>query len=488
MTLRKKAIHGAKWSMLQEIIGQLLDFFIIIILARLLDPQDFGVITIATVIITLMRPFISHGLGVAITQRSEIEKEHLDTAFWSTFITGCLLALFIATSADWWAIVFSEPKLGDILTWLSASVVLISLTTVQEAILRRELNFKVYAIRASIGKLIGGATGIALAFYDFGVWSLVGRYLMTSFVSVLLLWSISRWYPRFLFSRKHFRELFSFGIKVTMNDLLVLVNRNSDSFLISYFLGSTALGYYNIAYKLMSLVFKLVSKTVSQVGMPAFARLQNDKERLWKAFYDVSQLISLIVFPVFLGMLVLVPEIVTSLLGDKWSQSTPVLQILLPIGIVHCLLSPIISILVGAGKPGRRLRLQAFDAVINLIGFTIAVQWAIVWVAASYVIIGYTLAPLWYWSITKIIDIRWIAYIKLILRPLIVTIIMMLVIFSAKWFGFDRIGPINFIALSVTGGILLYFSMIYLLYPTAVNKVNAIIKTLFARKKSSNVQ
>ncbi len=483
MTLRKKAIHGAKWSMLQEIIGQLLDFFIIIILVRLLDPKDFGVITIATVIIMAMNPLVSHGLGVAITQRSKIEKKHLDSAFWSTLVAGCLLALFIVGSADWWAIALSEPKLSDVLTWLSASIVLSSLTIVQEAILRRELNFKVYAIRASIGKLIGGGVGITLAFYGFGVWSLVGRYLASSFVSVLLLWGISNWYPRFKFSRNHFKELFSFGIKVTINDLLVFVNRNADSFLISYFLGSTALGFYNISYKLMSLVFQLVSRTVSQVGMPIFARLQNDKERLWKAFYDITQLISLIVFPIFLGMLVLVPEIVTSLLGEKWSQSAPVLQILLPIGIIHCLLSPIVSILVGAGKPGRRLRLQALDSVVNLIGFAIAVQWGIVWVAASYVIVGYTLAPFWYWSVTKIIDIRWISYIKLILKPLLITIVIITSIIYARWGFNDRVGDINFIIISVIGGISIYTFMIYGLYPTVTNKVFNIIKTLLAKKQ-----
>lgn len=477
MTLRKKAIQGAKWSMLQEIIGQLLDFFIIIILARLLDPKDFGVVAIATVIITSMRPFISQGLGIAITQRAELEREHLDTAFWATFIMGCLFALFLSMTAEWWAIIFSEPELNNILTWFSVSIVLISLTTVQESILRRELNFKVYAIRASVGKLIGGVVGIALAFYGFGIWSLVARYLVSSFVSVFLLWGISNWYPRFIFSRRHFRDLFSFGIQVIMNDLLVFVNRNSDSLLISYFLGSTALGYYNIAYKLMALVFQLVSKTVSQVGMPAFARLQNDKERLWKAFYNITQLIALIVFPVFLGMLVLVPEIVSSLLGDKWIQSIPVLQILLLIGIVQCLLSPVVSILVGSGKPKTRLKLQLIDSLTNLIGFSVAVHWGIVWVAASYVIVGYTLTPLWFWALTKVVNIHWAAYARLIFRPLLVTIVMMSVILGAKLTVVDMVRDSEFIILSVIGGAFIYVSMIYCFYPTAINKVRNIIKT-----------
>jgi PST family polysaccharide transporter len=483
MTLRKKVIHGAKWTVIQEIIGQALDFSIIIILARLLDPKDFGVITIATVIIAAIEPLVSQGLGVAIIQKKEIEKEHLDTAFWSTFIFGGILTLFFAISAQWWSTLFSEPELTNVLTWLSISIVLTSLTTVQEAILQRNLNFKVFAIRSSTGKLIGGIVGVTLAFYGYGVWSLVARYLATSFSSVILLWGISHWRPRFLFSKKHFKELFSFGIQVMSNDFMVFINRNSDSLLISYFLGSTALGYYNTAYKLMSLVFMLVSRTVSQVGMPAFARLQNDKKRLSKAFYDVSQLISLIAFPAFLGMLVLVPEIVTLLLGAKWGQSIPVLQILLLIGIVHCLLSPMVAILVGAGKPGLRLKLQIVDSLVNLIGFSVAVHWGINWVAASYVIVGCVLTPLWYWAIRKVIHIRGVDYFKLLMRPLLITIVVMLAILGTKWASLDGVGNIYFVILSIIGGVSIYSSLIYGCYPTAANKVSNIVKSLSVKNK-----
>jgi O-antigen/teichoic acid export membrane protein len=493
MSLRKKTIHGAKWSMLQEIAGQLIDFFSVMILARLLGPKDFGVVAIAAVIIIAMRPFISQGLGVAITQKSVIENEHLDSVFWSSLICGCLIALAIATGAGWLAIVFSEPELSDVLPWFSISIVLSSLTTVQEANLRRELNFKIYAIRATTGKLIGGIVGVTMAFYDFGVWSLVARFLVTSFVSVFLLWGLSSWRPGFSFSRKHFSELFPFGIKVLMNELMVFVNRQSDNLLISYFLGSTALGYYNVAYRLLVLILQLVSATIGQVSMPVFARLQNDKTRLKKAFCDITQLIALIAFPVFLGMQVLVPEIVTTLLGEQWGQSTPVLQILLFIGIVQCLASPMISIFVGAGKPGIRLKLQVIDAIVNLIGFFIAVQWGIVWVAASYVIVGYALTPLWYWAVKTVIPLHWTTYVKLVLRPLIIAVVMIGGIVCAKetiWtdvLGINIIGDIIYLALSVIGGILIYVSMTYWLYPSALNKVLDIVKTVFARQKSSSI-
>lgn len=493
-TLRKKAIHGAKWTMIQEIVGQLIDFFSIIILARLVGPKDFGVVAIAATIILSIRPFISQGLGVAITQREQLENEHLDTVFWSSFGCGSLLAIGLTLSAKWWAIVFSEPQLMVIFPWLSFNAVLMSLTTVQESILRRQLNFKVYAIRASTGKLIGGVVGVILAFEGFGIWSLVVRFLVTSLVSVFLLWGLSTWRPSFAFSVKHFRELFPFGIRVMMNELLIFVNRQSDNLLISYFLGATALGYYSAAYKLMSIVFMMVSRTVAQVGMPAFARLQNDKERLWKAFYDISQLTALIVFPIFLGMVVLVPEIVTSLLGKQWVQSTPVLQILLLIGIVQCLSSPMNSALVGSGKPGLRLKIQIIDAIVNLIGFFIAVHWGIVWVAASYVIVGYALLPLWYWAISTAVHMHWHTYARLILKPLIISAVMMLGMLAAKWsiwidvVGISLIGDVTYLVLSSLGGVLIYASMTYWLYPSAANRGVDVVRVLFSRQKISNAQ
>ena len=364
----------------------------------------------------------------------------------------------------------------------------------QESILRRQLNFKVYAIRASTGKLIGGIIGVVMAFNGFGVWSLVARFLITSLVSVFLLWGLSEWRPRFAFSTKHFRELFSFGLQIMVNEFVVFVNRQSDNFLIGYFLGATALGYYSAAYKLMSIVFQLVSRTVGQVGMPTFARLQNDKERLWKAFYSISQLTALIVFPVFLGMLVLVPEIITSLLGKQWIQSTPVLQILLLIGIVQCLLSPVVSILVGAGKPGLRLKLQIVDSTANLIGFFIAVHWGIVWVAASYVIVGYTLMPLWYWAVSTVVHVHWAAYVRLVMKPLILTVIMMMGILVAKWtvwsdiLGVSVVGDITYLVLSVIGGALIYVSMTYWLYPNAIDRVVDIVKTLFSKPRVAKTQ
>lgn len=481
MTLRRKAVHGAKWTTLQQVIGQLVDFTVFILLARLLGPDDFGLVAMAAVIIAFMGPFVSQGLGAAIVQRSELERAHLDAAFWANLFLGVALCIVLIVTSELWARFFSEPRLTAILIWLSASFVFSSLTTVQQAILRRDIKFKLLALRTLASRLAGGVVGVVLALNDFGVWSLVARQLVATFVSVLLLWRISDWRPAFRFSLAHFHDLFPFGLKVMSNEMLVFVSRRSDNLLIGYFLGPAALGYYNVAYRFMSIVFRLVSNAVSQVGMPAFARLQHEPERLRTAFYDVTQMIALIAIPAFLGIMVLVPQIVTTVLGDKWLPSIPVLQVLVLIGIVHSLLAPMVSALVGVGRPGTRLKLQVIDAVANLTGFLIVVHWGIVAVATSYVVVGYTLVPLWYLTIRRFITIRTPEYLKTIGGPLLAALIMALAIEGLVRTLTGVVTDLVILLLAVVVGVSIYSLIIYIVFPKAAAKLIDTIKILLSR-------
>ncbi len=482
MKLREKVVHGLKWTAIQQYIEQLFDVAIFVILARLLGPQDFGLVAMAAALIAMLGPLMAQGLGPAIIQRAEIETAHLNSAFWPILALGTLFMVFFISTAEWWATVFSEPKLAGVLRWLSLGFVLSSLVPVQAAILRRNLRIKSLSLRSMLAELVGGLVGLALALNDFGVWSLVARMLAARTVGVFLLWAVSDWRPQFQFSFSHFKDLFSFGVHMMASGILVGINRRSDSLLIGYFLGSTALGFYNIAYRLMSIVFKLVSKSVTQVGMPAFARIQNDPDRLKSAFYETSQMVAFVAVPAFLGIMLLVPEIVGVLLGEKWVPSIPVLQVLVLIGIAHCLLEPMISVIVGTGRSGLRLKLQAVDSVANVIGFLIAVHWGIVAVAMSYVTVGYLMVPLWYLALKSSVPVLGSEYLRAIVGPFVATLVMMLAISADRLMFVDVLGGTAFLVLAVATGILIYASTIYLLYPAIAKKIFDIAKMIFARK------
>jgi len=478
MKLRSKAIQGAKWSTLQQVAGQLIEFSVFIVIARILGPAEFGLVALAAVVISLINPLVAQGLGAAIVQRDKLEPEHLDSVFWVNVGIGVLLAILLSSSSSLFANVFSQPLLSPVLICLSFSFILTSLTTVQEAVVRKELRFKALAIRVLSAKIIAGVIGITMALNDYGVWSLVARQLVNSIASVILLWRVSDWRPHKRFSKKHYLELFPFGIKVLANEILIFINRRSANLLIGYFLGTIALGFYNIAYRFMYLLLQLVSKAVHQVGMPTFAKIQHKPERLKKGLYEVTQIIALVSIPAFIGVVVLAPDIVSLLLGKKWLPAIPVFQILMLIGIVQTLLSPMVTILVGVGKPGIRLKLQVIDAIANLSLFFIVVHWGITAVAIAYTTIGYLMVPLWFRAVKKVVPIHFADYIKCLKGPFISSSTMVVWLITTQPTFIELFGNSAALFVSIITGALVYTMVIYFFFRDSITKVLLVLHEL----------
>ena len=297
MNLRQKAVKGVVWSAIQSWGRQAIAFIVFALLARLLAPEVFGLVALAGVFLAFTQVFLDQGFADAIIQRQQLDPEHLDTAFWTNLCIGLLLTLLGIAVAGLVADLFNQPQLTPIIRWLSLSFLLRALSAVQDAIFRRNLAFKALAVRSLMAVFAGGLVGVTMAFMGFGVWSLVGQQLVDSLVQVIVLWLASDWRPRINFSAKHFKDLFSFGINVVGINILNFLNTRSDDFLIGYFLGSVALGYYSIAYRLLLIVAQLLIGVINGLAMPVFSRLQGEPEQLRKAFYTGTQLCSLVAFP-----------------------------------------------------------------------------------------------------------------------------------------------------------------------------------------------
>ncbi|MFM6081168.1 MAG: lipopolysaccharide biosynthesis protein, partial [Dolichospermum sp.] len=220
--------------------------------------------------------FLDQGFSQAIIQRRELEREHLDTVFWTNVSISALLTFISIASADLIAKFFTQPDLTSVIRWLSLRFLIGSLNNVQVAILQRNLNFKPLAIRSLIATLGGGVIGVSMALMGFGVWSLVCQQLANGIIQVLVLWTSSDWRPRLSFSPKHFRDLFSFGMNVLGINILNFVVTNGDNLLIGYFLGPVPLGYYNLAYRLLTTVAQLFIGVASSTAMPIFSSIQDD--------------------------------------------------------------------------------------------------------------------------------------------------------------------------------------------------------------------
>jgi PST family polysaccharide transporter len=433
MSLRQKAALGVAWSVIQKWGREVITFITFVVLSRLLPPDAFGLVAMAAVFTAFIEIFLDQGFGAAIIQRSDLDGEHLDSAFWTNVVTGILLTIGSLAVSGLVAGFYHETRLTPILRWLSLSFILVSLSSTQIAILQRRLSFKSLAARSLVANLVGGIVGISMAFAGFGVWSLVGQSLANSLAAVIVLWTASKWRPRFRLSRKHFMDLFGFGISVVGEKILLFFTRRSDDFLIGYYLGPTMLGYYTIGYRLLLVLIRLVTGITNSVAFPTFSRIQGDPIRIRRAFYKATQYTSLLAFPAFIGLAALAPELVPTLFGEQWTPSIPVMRVLALIGILQSVLFFNGSVIKATGKPAWNLGIMFLTTVCSVIGFLIAVHWGIVAIAVSFVIAGYLVAPVSYAALYRLIKVDIKTYLRQFLAPLLASLLMVAAIQGLKF-------------------------------------------------------
>jgi PST family polysaccharide transporter len=465
MNLQQRAVKGIAWSALENWGNQAIYFILFLILARLLQPEVFGLVSLAGVYISFMMVFADQGISDALVQRQKLEPEHLDTAFWTNLGVSTLLTVFCFAAAESVANWFKQPQLTPIIHWLSLSFLLSGFSTVQQSLLRRQFAFRALAVRSLLAISIGGIVGVIMAYMGWGVWSLVGQQLVGRLVTVLALWWVSDWRPGFKISTKHFREMFSFSINMLGNNLLSFFSIRSDDFLIGYFLGPVALGYYTVAYRLLVAITQMLSATIRQVALPIFSRLQQETEQLHQAFFKATQLSSLIAFPISVGLVTLAPELVQSLFGVQWLPSILVMQILAFSGVTSTVSTLSGIVLVAMGKPSWSLKIILLNTVANVIGFVIAVRWGIVAVAASFVIRDYLLSPVLIWAIYKLTRLKITTYLQHFVVPITGSLIMMIFILVTKLILGNLMNTQALLAACIAIGSVIYTITVLLIAP-----------------------
>ncbi len=446
----------------------MISFVTLLVLARLVKPEAFGLVAYATVLTAFAEILIDQGFGDAIVQCIDLEREHLDTAFWISLGTGIALTVACISGSGIIAGLFNQPQLAPIVKWLSISFIFSGLSSVQQAILRRKLAFKSLALRTLLASVIGGAVGIVMAVLGFGVWSLVAKLLVANLVGVITLWQVSDWRPGLRASRKHFKELFSYGINIVGSNFVGFFSLHGDDFLIGYFLGPVLLGYYTLAYNLLIVMSDLLISVPNAVIFPTFSRLQSEFERMKQSFYEVTQLQSIVAFPVFLGISILAIEVVKVLYGETWVASIPVLRILMLIGIFRSATYFYSSVIKAVGKPSWRLVLWSLTAVLNIIGFFLVVRQGIVAVASVYVVISYAVLPLYFLVVKNLLKVSTGTHLRQYSPAFFSSLGMVCIILGLKYLLDSRISSLAGLLIYVPVGVMAYLFFLHLMQPKII--------------------
>jgi O-antigen/teichoic acid export membrane protein len=338
----------------------------------------------AMVVTSFFIIFADPALAAALVQRPTIDERDRSTVFWLALAIGVALTVLGVASAGLVADFFGEHEVKALFTVTSLCFVVASLSVVHRALLLRRLAYRTLEIREMVAIATGGAVAVALAAAGFGPWSIVSNFVAYTVVSTVLLWVLLDWRPRLHFSFARARTLIGFSARLLSAQLLSWGNANLDKALVGRVLGAAALGAYSLAAAAALIPLTLLGAPLHQVVSPAYSRIQDDPERLQRAWLRSKQMSVAVVAPALLTLAVAAPDFVTVVLGAKWDEAVVPLQLLCIGGVANALMALNWSLLQSTGAAKTLLRVMLLSSVVTWTGFALGVLWGIVGVAALY--------------------------------------------------------------------------------------------------------
>ena len=386
---RQKTITGIEWNVISALGRNGQQFIIGVILARLLSPADFGLISMIMVFVGFASILQDFGFVAALIQKQDLKPSHYHSVFWINILIGFLLmGLFIFLSPTITG--FYNLSVLRPMTYLISSRLLVrSLGLVQSSILLKRLDFKKMAIIDLISMAIAGVIGITMAFLGYGVWSLVWQSILHEGLKTILLWYRSDWKPAFQIEASALKDLWKFSFGVMGFSGVNYLLRNGDNLLIGRFLGEADLGIYSKSYGLLLMPMRLVSNTIKGVLFPAISQIQDDKTRIASIYLRFSDTVALITFPMMIGLGIIAEDFVLAVFGCPWANMIPILRVFCFVGLIQSIEVLNVNLYLSQGKSTLRFIVGTLIGVIGLIAIAIGLKWGIEGVAYAYGIFSF---------------------------------------------------------------------------------------------------
>lgn len=384
--VRSTVRSGLLWTLSGQWGGYVLQLATTIVLARLLQPSDFGLIGMALTLTVLVDQFRTLGLSQAVVQRKDLTWRQVDALFWVNAATGVVLGALVACLGPLAASFYGRPELGPICAVLGAAYVVSGLGVQHNALLNRHLRFRAIALRTSVARLIASAAAIGAALAGAGYWSLVVLQVTQTVVALLVVWTAVRWRPGPPRGLSEALPLLRFGAGVSAAGLLNTIARNADNILIGRVLGADALGLYTRAYGLLLVPLRQLKHPLGSIVEPVLSSMQDQPARYRQLYCAAIQGLSHVGMPLVAVLAVVSHEVVLVLLGDQWLAAVPVFQILAIAGLAQLVSSTTGWLFVSSGRSGPFARWAAISAAITVVSFAVGLRWGIQGVAVAYAV------------------------------------------------------------------------------------------------------
>ena len=424
--LGNKAKSGLGWDVAGTFLKQISVLVVTIILARLLTPEEFGVVGMAMVFISLSQVFIDVGLSQGVIQSKTNNQVVYSTIFYINIIAGIAIGLVGFLAAPFVADFFEKPEVLNVLRWLCLMPFISSLGNMHTTLYTKELNFKILTYRIVISTVVGGVVGIVMAYLNYGVYALVGQQLTTISLSVLFLWIRSNWTPTLEFSYSQIKGILNFSMYIFFDNLLRRFFQKIDTLFIGKYFSAAALGYYSRAESLNAQIDQYTSSSLMKVLFPAFSKIQDDSDRFEKAYFKLFNLAAFL--GIFSGgvMFFLSENIILLLLGDKWIPSIIIFQIL----VFRLIISPFGGImgksLLAKGFSKEKFKVSQVQRLILLSPIIVGFYYGLTEFTVMLVIahgIGFLINV---WVVNKLLKISLRKQLLTFVKPLLPFIVLLI--------------------------------------------------------------
>lgn len=365
-SLKQKAAKGVLWSTVERFSVQGVQFLIMIVMARLLTPHDYGLIGMLAIFIAVAQSLIDSGFSQALIRKQDRTEADNNTVFYFNIVVSTLLYLILYASAPFVADFYNTPQLCPVMRVVCLSIIFNSLAVVQRALMTIRIDFKTQAKAALTAAVTSGAVGITMAYHGFGVWSLVTQQLLNLGINTGLLWLLSKWRPRLIYSWQSFHELFAFGSKLLASGLLDTIYRNIYPIVIGKLFSASSLGHYTRAHQFSEFPSSNLTGIIQRVTYPVLCEIQNDDARLASIYRRFLKLSAFIIFPLMVGLSSVAKPFVNIVLGPQWSFCGQLLQILCFGMMWYPIHSVNINLLQVKGRSDLFLKLEIIKKILGI--------------------------------------------------------------------------------------------------------------------------
>ena len=386
MVNKNKIIKGGFFLTIVNVISQILTVVVNVIMARLIAPEDFGLIALTTTFMGFIRLFTSLGFGASIIHNRYSTPKQLSSLYWFN-ISLCLLTfIIIQFTATFAANFYNKEELISLIRLASLNVLITPIFIIHYKILERDLEFKIISRINLLGTLIGSIAAIIAAFVGFGVYALLFQPLITSLVRLILVLNTNKWRPKFYFKFKEIKGMVWYSLKFKGSSTALYLERNVDYLILGKLFTSTILGYYAFAYNIMYTPVKRISNLFSEVLFPSFSSFQNDKQKIIGGYFKSLTLVAMISIPAMTFLAFNAELIIQSIFGHKWDGAIPIVKILCFAGAIQSISQFGNIIFSSIGKPEVSMYVSLCRTFLTVLAIVIGAQYGVLWVAYSLVI------------------------------------------------------------------------------------------------------